>query len=117
VGVTGPTVTALPRPADPGGAGSAADRQALQIDLGHAPGHEVGDDPRRAARHGPAHVAVAAVEDEVSVTAEPEDRRPVGRHGPETRAERPPRVVRAVREQAACETPDGLARTPSAAQV
>src|SRR2546426_3049887 len=51
-------------------------------------------------------VAVAAVEDEVSVTAEPEDRRPVGRHGPETRAERPPLIVRGVREEVACEAPD-----------
>src|SRR2546426_6853589 len=44
-------------------------------------------------------VAVAAVEDEVSVTAEPEDRRPVGRHRPETRAERPPLIVRGVRDR------------------
>jgi hypothetical protein len=52
-----------------------ADGQALEIELGHAAQHEIGDDARGAASHRPAHVAVAAVEEEVAVPAEAESAR------------------------------------------
>ena len=42
-------------------------RQAVEVEAGHAARHQVGDDARGAARHRPAHVAVAAVEEQVAV--------------------------------------------------
>src|SRR5262249_32633421 len=65
---------------------SPPDGQALQVEIGHAPGHEVGHDARGAARHRPAHVTVPAVEEEVAMAGEAEDGRPVRRHRSETRA-------------------------------
>src|SRR5205823_1806258 len=94
---------------------SAPERQAREVELGHAGGHEVGDDPGGAARHRPAHVAVAAVQEEVAMAAEPEDGRPVGRHGPETRAVLALVVVGGVGEQVAGEAQDvvEVARRPA----
>jgi choline-glycine betaine transporter len=69
------------RPA-PGGAGSARG-QAFERQLGRAAGDQVGHDPRRAARHRPAHVAVAGIVIEVAVAAAADDRRAIGRHRPQ----------------------------------
>src|SRR5260221_11808256 len=63
----------------------SANGQTFQIELRHTPGHEVRDDPRGAACHGPTHVAVAAVQEEIAVLGEAENRRPIRRHRPETR--------------------------------
>src|SRR2546426_8678571 len=80
--------------------------QARQVVLRPPPGHEVGDDPGGAERHGPPHVAVAGVEDEVPVAAGAEDGWAVGSHRPEARAVLPPVVVGGVREDVACEAED-----------
>src|SRR5512143_2040790 len=82
---------------------SPSDGQALEIEVGHAAGHEIGDDPRGAAGHRPAHVAVATVEEEITMAGESQDRRPFRRHGPQTRAVLPAVVVGGVRKQVARE--------------
>src|SRR5499427_503026 len=70
----------------PGGSARTATRgQAFEVQLGHVPVHEIGHDARSAAGHGPAHVAVAAVEEEVAVAAETEDGRAIWRHRAEAR--------------------------------
>src|SRR6266542_1812826 len=68
--------------------GSAAECQTLDIGFWHPAVHEVGDDACRAARHRPAHVAVAAVEEEISMVADTEDGRAGRRHRSEARAVR-----------------------------
>src|SRR5258705_7738568 len=90
-------------------------RQALQIQLGHAAAHEVGDDAGGTAGHGPAHVPVPAVEEEVAVAAEAKDGRPIGGHGPETRAILAPIEVDCVGEDVAGEAKDvvEVARGPA----
>src|SRR5215470_16547060 len=71
----------------PGGSALTATRgQAFEVQLGHVPVHEIGHDARSAAGHGPAHVAVAAVEEEVAVAAETEDGRAIRGHGAEAGA-------------------------------
>src|SRR5215475_11157341 len=75
--------------------------QTLEIELRHAAGHEIPDDPRGATRHGPAHVTVAAVEEEVAMSAEAENRRPIRSHGPQARAVLALVVVGRVGEQVA----------------
>src|SRR5215472_4034324 len=85
---------------------STPDGQAVEVQLGHARVHEIGDDARGAARHGPAHVTMAAVEEEIAMTRQPEDRRPVRRHGSETGAVLSPIVVGGVREEIPGEAKD-----------
>src|SRR6267142_3096840 len=96
-------------------AASAPDGQTLEIQRGHAPGHQVGDDPRGSACHRPAHVAVPAVEEEVPVAAEPKNRRPVRCHRAQARAVLAPVVVRGLREEIAREFQDvvEVARRPA----
>src|SRR5262245_25457545 len=96
-------------------AGSAPRRKTLQVQLGHAPVHEIGHDARRCAGHGPAHVAVAAVEEEVAVAAQAEDGRTVGGHGPEAGAVLAALVVHSVGEDVAGEAQDvvEVARRPA----
>src|SRR5207245_3840591 len=74
-------------------AGLPPGRQAFEIQLRHAAAHEVGDDAGRAAGHGPTHVPVTAVEEEIAMAAETEDGWPIGGHGPEARAVFSPIVV------------------------
>src|SRR5690242_21902187 len=94
---------------------SAPDRQPGEIQLGHAPEHEVGDDARRAARHRPAHVPVAAVEEEVAVSAESEDRWPIGRHRAQARTVLAAVVVGGIGKEVAREAQDivEVARRPA----
>src|SRR4029453_496480 len=68
-----------------------------------------------AAGHGPAHVPVTAVEEEVAVAPEAEDGRPIGRHGPKARAILTPIVVDGLREDVAGEAKDvvEVARRPA----
>src|SRR5262245_43246088 len=100
----------LPPPAVTGGpaapAPSAPEGQALEIELRHAGGHEVGDDARGAARHRPAHVAVSRIEEEVSMASQTEDRWPIRRHRPQAGAIVPLRIVSRVREQVARQSED-----------
>jgi hypothetical protein len=56
------------------------------IDIGSAALDQIGEHARRAACHRPADVPVAGVEVQVVVAAEPDQRRPVRRHGAPSRA-------------------------------
>src|SRR5262245_50542827 len=77
----------------------AANGQTLEIELRHATRHEIGDDPRGAARHRPAHVTVPAVEEEVAMSTEAENRGPIRSHRPEAGAVLPLVVVGRGREE------------------
>src|SRR5205823_13257848 len=81
-------------------------RQALQFQLRHPAAHEVGDDAGGAAGHGPAHVPVAAIEEEIAMAAEPKDGWPIGRHRPQARAVLSPIVVDGVGKDVPCEAKD-----------
>ena len=71
------------RPLERAASVSSAQGQAVERHGGRAPGDQVGDDARRAARHGPAHVAVAGIVIEVAIAAAADDRRTVRRHRPQ----------------------------------
>src|SRR5947199_253178 len=92
---SGASVTARSRRRDPRSppARHRPRGEARQVVLGLAPRDEVGDDPGRPERHGPPHVAVTGVEDEVPVAPHPEDGRAVGGHRTQARAILPPLVV------------------------
>src|SRR5499427_7925091 len=98
-----------------GSARTATRGQAFEVQLGHVPVHEIGHDARSAAGHGPAHVAVAAVEEEVAVAAETEDGRAIRRHRTEAGAVLTPLVVDGVGEELAGEAQDvvEVARRPA----
>src|SRR5690349_11495100 len=57
----------------------AAGAEVADIDIGFGARDHVGDHPCRAAGHGPAQRAMAAVDIEIGQFAEPDDRRAVGR--------------------------------------
>src|SRR5262249_19539227 len=97
--------------------GSAPQGQTFHVQLGHAPGHEIGDDAGGAAGHGPAHVAVAAIEEEVAVAAEAEDGRAVWRHGAEAGAILAALVVDGVGKDVAREAQDVVEVTRRPAPV
>ena len=65
-----------------GGNDDSRQRQTLERQIGRAAGDQIGRDPRRAAGHGPAHVAVAGVVVRVAKAAA-EHRRALGRHRPQ----------------------------------
>src|SRR5262245_26424954 len=96
---------------------SATERESLQIQLGHAPEHEGGHETGSTARHRPAHVTVAAVQEEIAVPTRPQDGGTVRRHWPQAGAVLPLLVVGRLREEIAGQAQDVVEVTRRPAPV
>src|SRR6185436_16599806 len=59
--------------------------ESIRVDLKLAAGNQIGDKLPRSRRHGPADMAMAAIEEEIAIAGRPQDGHRAWRHGSEAR--------------------------------